>query len=208
MLRNKSRKRVVALRRTHRDTERRSCHLPTHAGPIRPFFECCDDLCRRVRFSDHMARDPLLQAVQADPRQARRPSRCARNVVRYPQTNEVKQEGPSETAAAPIDSKGLSSQSHLLPFSVLARAFGHGDGSYRFLAAPAERQIPCHEEAATIDSFALCLLCVSRSADHERRTPSITLIACDRKKCSLHSSPPPPACFCRPTVPASARLRP
>ena len=45
--------------------------LPTHAGPIRPFFECCDDLCRRVRFSDHMARDPLLQAVQADPRQAR-----------------------------------------------------------------------------------------------------------------------------------------
>ena len=78
-----SRKRVVALRRTHRDTDGVPA-LPTHAGPIRPFFECCDDLCRRVRFSDHMARDPLLQAVQADPRQAR-PHVLETNVVRYPQ---------------------------------------------------------------------------------------------------------------------------
>ena len=71
------------LRRTHRDTDGVPA-LPTHAGPIRPFFECCDDLCRRVRFSDHMARDPLLQAVQADPRQAR-PHVLETNVVRYPQ---------------------------------------------------------------------------------------------------------------------------
>ena len=137
MLRNKSRKRVVrgaaAHTPTHRDTDAPTAFLPCRRTQARsvPSSSAAMTCAGGCGFQITWHATHCCKRCKQTP--GKHGPMCSKR--RAVSTNEVKQEGPSETAAAPIDSKGLSSQSHLLPFSVLARAFGHGDGSYRFLAA-------------------------------------------------------------------------